>query len=496
MADPRSPLVARGLGTRFRWVPFVFLGLGVGASPLAAQRGDGAPLPVDHWAHAVLERLAAARLLGDDWVEGARPVSIATALAALRAAASREEGGPFSDLAAEALELFLEEYPIGEGAAAWRGSGVVIGSAAHDDGADEWRGAFLAPRVVVIPTDAVAIVYDGEARWGGGAGDRAGVDLVHHRALAGARLGPVRVVVGRQRWQFGTGTQSIVLGDAARHDAFDVALAEPADARWLGPLRASLLLRRIGGDRYGTSAALAAMRVAFAPHPAVQVNLSRTMVVAGEVDGRHVAPRDVVLMLFGKHTDFEDQVAAIGAEFRTRILGWPVEPYLEWGFTDTAGLDEDPAIVAGVFIPAVPGFPAASVRYEYAAFGAAARPPFLPCCHEPRSWYSHHRIRERYVDAEGRPLGHPLGGYGHEHRLEAAAWLDRGRARVAGALALREREPRNILHDQRPGPSSAGELDLDLRLGRSLTLESSVEYERGDEGWSMFEGRIAVRIVP
>lgn len=496
VTDACAHRTARGLGTLFRWVPFFFLGILLDALPLAAQSGGGAPLPVDHWAHAALERLAAARLLGEDWVEGARPISVGEAVAALRTAARNDDGGALHGFAAEALERLLEEYPVADGAEWWRGSGASVGYASRTDGDDAWHGAVLAPRIILIPADAAAIVYEAGLEWGGGAGERPSGDLVHHRVLAGARLGPVRVVAGRQRWQFGTGTQSIVLGDAAPHDAVGVALAEPAHVRWLGPLRASLLLRRIGGDRYGQSATLAAMRVAFVPHPAVQVNLSRTMVVAGTVEGKRVGPGDVVLMFFGKHTDFEDQVAAVGAQLRARILGRPVEPYLEWGFTDTAGLDEDPAVVAGVFVPVMPGFPEASLRYEYTAFGESARPPFLPCCHEPRSWYRHYMIRDRYVDGEGRPLGHPLGGYGHEHRVEGAAWLAQGRARMTGALVVREREAKNILHDVRPGRSTAGELAVTFHLRKSLTLRSSIEYERGTAGWSTLESWFGLLFLP
>ena len=80
------------------------------------------PLPPEHWAPAVLERLAAAGLLHGVWMPGTRPVPAAVAEAAFDTAAARTEatGSPLAAFAVSASERLAAELdPDGPRPTAW-----------------------------------------------------------------------------------------------------------------------------------------------------------------------------------------------------------------------------------------------------------------------------------------------------------------------------------------------------------------------------------------
>lgn len=101
--------------------------------------------------------------------------------------------------------------------------------------------------------------------------------------------------------------------------------------------------------------------------------------------------------------------------------------------------------------------------------------------------------RVAYADAAGTPLGHPLGGYGHEHRVEARAWPADARWRLRAAFAAIEREPGNLLYERKPGAGWSAAFGAAYRLGARVELEAAGQVERGRTGWR--EHRASVRLA-
>lgn len=459
------------------------------------------PLGTDHWAYPLLDRLGAAGMLGPHGVGGGRPLSVAAVASALRHAADQVDGGGRGDLAAlaeHALAQLLEEYPLAgqdsDRRTPARGIGrPSLGIGLLDAAAEEgdWRGAVVDARLVAAPIGNLAILYEPQLRFGVAESGSGRVDTETRRLIASTAWRGVRFYGGREYLDFAVGSGGgIVLSDAVAFDGLGLSVDEPIQVRWLGPVRGSLFLSRIGGDELGGRAYFGAMRFAFSPYPWVQAELNRTILLATEVTGERLGPGEFLQSLVGKHTAFEDQKASIGLRFLAEVAGWPVQPYVELGFEDTAGIDEDPGLVTGIHLPSLPGLPALSFRYEYAAFGGAARPFFGPG--QSRNWYRHARVRSRYVDSDGVPLGHPLGGYGYEHRFESGVWLSGSRVQLDVAAFARDREDRNILADLRPGKSVGGSIDVRFRARPGFEIAGQVHGEDGRAGWRERVARIGV----
>src|SRR5690606_34597427 len=112
-----------------------------------------------------------------------------------------------------------------------------------------------------------------------------------------------------------------------------------------------------------------------------------------------------------------------------------------------------------------------------------------------RGWYTHSRVRRAYLNANGDPYGHPLAGYGHEHRLEAHATLLDARLRLAAAVLTREREPDNRLWHVRPGRSHGGFVNASYRVSPRLRVEAGGLLESGERGWREAEARLGLRAL-
>lgn len=483
----------------------------VGRPVQAQHAGAGeaiAPLYSDHWAYAALERLAAAGWIEPGRIDGARPLPVGVVADALEEAAARASDGGRRDrdpisgdgdgdggepaglarFARMAWERFRREFPTNAPVA----GSIRIGYEERSSRDREWRGRVFEPTLVWSPAPWLGLSYAPEFHYGGFAGSEATGNGRLGHLNAATRWNRVWLFAGRGSLSFGTGASGgVTLSDAAIFDGVGIGLVEPLDVSVLGRVNGLVYVSRIGADEFGDASIFGAMRVSLTPAPWIQLHLNRTLLVARKNRGEVLGPEDVLFLLVGKHTLFEDQRASIGVRLRTNIAGWAVQPYLEWGFEDTAGIDEDPGVVVGLFAPAIPLLPEVSLRYEYTAFGEDAQ---LFGDFERRNWYRHSTgIRAQYVDIAGTPIGHPLGGYGYEHRVETGVWLDDARVRLDLAAFQRDRKPRNLLYDRRPGKSVGGTVDFVFMPVSGAEVVTTLRAEHGAAGWSTRQLGVALR---
>jgi hypothetical protein len=273
----------------------------------------------------------------------------------------------------------------------------------------------------------------------------------------------------------------------------------------LRPLRLPWLLRALGPTtvdvfaapvhdprRHPTNPGLLGMRVSVQPHPRVTLGATRGSLFGG--DSARTTPLRFVRMLAGVvHSQYENQVISLDARWRLpteRML--PATAYLEWGADDAAGaMDEEPARVMGVFVPALPGLPTAGAGLEYTYFKHSC------CGHGP--WYFNATLQGHWA-LHDRPLGHPLGGEGAEYALYLQADLLDARLRLEGRVFRADRSLRslevfggaNLFAPTRAGRSLGTELDAAWRLGSRFDARAQLTLEDG-AGWreQHLETRIA-----
>lgn len=495
MQESRRRRIGRGM------IAAAIAGIGLAAAPLAGQDEVAtAPVALEHWGYDALDRLAAAGLSTEGWAAGHRPQSAGAMLAALRAAAKRAAGrsSPLAGFARSSAERFAGEYPHAGGGrpGATSRRQIVVRAGGLGDAGDR-EAASVGVDLSASYGRHVALSYGSTMNVSADAAPSVGRPSV---TLVG-KLGSWWVSAGRQRMAFGPGTDGLVLSGSAAFDGVmfgtDGAVRLGGIGRWLGPLRATAMVSRLPADTLGAAAWFGAMRLTLAPHPRIRIGLNRTTVIGTEVRGSELTLRDVLSIAAGKHTDpnFEDQRASLDLAVLLGNHSWRLAPYVEWGIEDSAGAHlEDPALSAGAYLPYLPGVPALSLRYEYTAFGESARLCWF-CSARTTDWYRHGTVRSAYVGENGRLIGHRLGGYGHEHRLEADAWLHAHTARIRAVLIRRHREPRNLLYPNRPGDSHGAGVRASFRVTPALTLDADLRYERGEAGWDERAAWLGARYI-
>ncbi|MFO7894668.1 MAG: capsule assembly Wzi family protein [Longimicrobiales bacterium] len=474
------------------------------STPAAAQ----APIsvPSGHWVYPLLDRMAADGLLHGVWMAGRRPMDARAIGAALDTAAARAAGlGPaWAETAGEAAGWFRGEYGIDDDAGfrALPTAGLRAGDGPRTDP----TGAAVGARLLYRPAANVGLWADPTVELTGD-----GLELPTPRLGAAWRPGPFRIAGTYDTHRLGPGAGGgIVLHDRAALPWLDVALEEPVILPWLlrylGPFQISASASGIAADSLGPDVVFFTGEFRLQPFPWITLRLHQSAVVVEEVDGQGLSLNDIWLILQGSRSgiaaNFDDQKASMSASLRLRLADITVNPYAVWGWEDTWEIDEDPGTILGVWLPGLPvaGMPL-GLRYEYTAFGEAGMIiwPWTDGIWQHRSWYRHSRTRDRYVDGDGRLLGHPLGGYGTEHRLEIDAPLPSHGLLVRGALFTRERiagvtvnpnttPPRtqnysNLLYGEMPGRSWGGVLSGVLTAG-DIVVDGKLGIELGDDGWS------------
>jgi hypothetical protein len=239
----------------------------------------------------------------------------------------------------------------------------------------------------------------------------------------------------------------------------------------------------------------AVLRIAAHPAPWLQVGLSRAALVAGRFEGGSVpwdpkvygpdtasmSPGDVVGILLGRVTGFDDQVNAVDVRASLAGAGFPVMAYGELALEDKDRSWGDGAVLVGVLAAPRARFPLA-FRYEYAAIGDPAR--WCSWCDTlPAFWYNHARFQSGWRVGD-ELLGHPLGGYGLQHLLGATAFDPSLRLHLEVAGGRLRRDRWNLREGSRPGWATWVGGRFRVRWKQGVELRAEGAWEGGDAGWS------------
>jgi Capsule assembly protein Wzi len=458
-------------------------------------------LPPDHWAVRAAVR-AEALGLADNYLPAQNAVPRAVVFAALeRAAANAAERPGLEGLTGGWLARFREEFAeFGEDAAGDALLVPVNGRAAAGWADEEGRlspaiGYFVGARrdpepVPALSTprlDLAAGTGDGRhaAVWALGRWDERGVDLARWEAVVSA--GPVALSAGKQRVAYGWGEGgSVVLSDNAMPRVELQTLRPvhlPGFLRRFGGVALNTFVSRTGGRRHPDEPWLWGARLAFQPHRRLTFAINRASLFGGDEE---VTAERVLKMFLGviRGTSFENQVVSFEGRWRLPTDAFlPATAYLEWGADDGAGaLDEVPAHVAGILLPALPGLPEVAGGAEFARFAPVC------CGHGP--WYFNSSHPGNWARGT-RPLGHPLGGEGWEAAAYARADLLDARLRVHLRGFARDRSDEslatlgggNLYVPARTGGSTGFRAEAAYRFRPHAELRAAGRYESGD-GWS------------
>lgn len=475
-------------------------------------RAASAHLDPDHWAIAAAQRLAALGLAPEGFGWGERALSIHEVGRVLRTAAERAplEAPAYAALARDYLDRFNEEFGVPQRSDDGSGNGAVGGLTGSLDAGyslregrvlagigynnqDDWTGAIPASdvstsfagatlRLAAHPRFALEVAAEY---------DDPDVDIERAEVLASWRN--VAAWVGRRRMGFGPGAGGgIVLTGIEALDAVGLESLDPftlpGPLEHLGSIRIQAAFSRIrNGDRIRDPWFWVG-RVAIEPDARLQLGLTRAVMLGGEGNSAWTL-RSVFYSLIGKHAgemgEFDNQVLAFDVHYRPPVGVIPLLLYLEWGMDDSAGAFKDvPAIVAGVFVPSIPIFPAASLRLEHTIFDEA-------CCGNT-IWYRNWAFRGGWADA-GIPLGHPLGGHGREWQAEFRADLHEARVRMAVGALLRHRGDENLFAPQRAGDAVGVWLRGAVRASPRIEIFFAGAVERGEADWEERSLDVGVR---
>jgi hypothetical protein len=271
----------------------------------------------------------------------------------------------------------------------------------------------------------------------------------------------------------------MVLGDAVAWDGGGLSLARPLRLPLLGPVHLETVLAAADSNGQVPEPWFWLTRGTVEPLPRFTIGVTRAILFGDTAGGRAIDWGEFGKILIGLNSAHEraeeyvdNQVVAVDGRWRTPLAPVPLELYLTWGSEDSAGAWwKSPAIIGGLFVPAFPGMPSLSIGLEHAVFtGASGHGHF----------YAHGALADGWA-AEGRLIGHPLGGTGREWLLYGG--FDRG---VAGPFLewrafRRVRPPGNRLSPTRGGTAWGGALQgaYDVLPGVRLRADAALEAGTG-----------------
>jgi hypothetical protein len=327
-------------------------------------------------------------------------------------------------------------------------------------------------------------------------------------AAVGARVGPFDVWGGRQRVHHGAGrgggvvsgvgwTEEPLVRERSTHavNGGGIGLRSPfyfpGFLRFLGASRVEIVGGRTESVGDAEGAYVVFGRLTGQPFsPRFTLGLNRGALFGGT--GRAVTLRRLVGMTFGLYQEdddgvrsgFENQVLSGIARYRPPTERWlPLEFYLEWGADDMAGAVRDnPGIVAGLDMAAVPGVGGLSLTVEHARFVRGSTGPVRP-------WYVNFAYGGSWSDA-GRALAHPLGGSGWEWQLGGTYDRPALGFRATASAFTRGRHDLGMYFPDRDGRSRGGSAGARVLLRDQWLVSGFGSLESGD-GWR--EARVIVR---
>jgi hypothetical protein len=470
---------------------FIMCFLWLASLPVHAQqpnRAAGATiLPAEHWAHGVLERLAAARVGPPGSDPAAATITVADAAAQLLGAAgeaeARDQALQWQVLAW--LDRLRAEYPHAF-------ADVPVPLAARAEvavGATVHRKPLLARR----DSTSTALAPDTASALGG---LRAGLTLAERVQLeldvvasadgvqlreaygAGELLG-FGVWAGRRRTGFRTAAGGgVVVDRALAWDGAGVRLARPIRLPLLGPFRLETFLAAVDSNGSVPAPWLWSTRASASPGRGFTIAATRALLFGDTAGGRSIRWREVARMLVGANSlDAPDdpypdnQLVAVDGRFRLPTDPLPLELYFVWAVEDGAGAWWDsPAITGGIHVPTLPGAPAFAVGVEHSVFTGASGHGHL---------YDHFFLTGGWADQRVL-IGHPLGGTGREWLVRGSFDHDRGPA-IAARAFRRVRPLGNRLAPGRAGTSWGGSGEVSW-VHAPLRWSGRGAVELGD-GW-------------
>lgn len=467
------------------------------ASPAASP-----PLPATHWAVRAAAR-AEALGLTREYLPAQRSVPRAAVERALRAAAQRAAAisNPAVARMAEGwYARFVEEFPDGSNdvpgprllrawvAAGYQSRRVDVPAAAPVAGQTQLPNASdfagLAVAAEIGARVGPHLTLTARPVWDQQSARLDAVDLVLGRGAFGLSLGRGSVGYGVAR------SSGVVLSGGARIDHVELQTVRPVRLPSLlgalGPLAMHGFFGRFASKNdHAENPYILGARAALLPHPRLALSAQAAALFGGEHSPLPVNLSTIGRVLSGSvrgDANFENRIASLGLRYRLPTeRAVPLVLYTDWGTEDAAGgLDEAPGVIAGLNIPALPGFPQAEVGVERAWFG-------VRCCRVLR-WYNYGRL---YWGATERPLGHPLGGNGSEWAINVAADLRNARLRIAGEAFERDRSAETLYGPARAGRSRGGSAALRWRGSPRAEFELRAAGEQGEQ-W--FERLIEVGV--
>jgi Capsule assembly protein Wzi len=465
-------------------------------------------LPANHWAQDALRRLDGLGVLPrgfDVGIQTRATDEVAALFVDARDSALALHRPHIATLANTFLQRLAEEYP-GDVApvasatpAASRplGHGLVLTRAAIAGGYRRSTGLLAigtAYATAPVPdTLTAAGTADLAVRLGSHLAASVTADLRSggaelDAAYAVADLGSLALWAGRRSVGFGPGEDGGIVLSQTTFTGAGLVLVRPwlgpGPLRHLGPISFESFLSRIrNGDPtvgYGiTDPLIWGNHLSVSPARGLVIGATRVFLMGG----RNNDPARLsyfLNMLIGRYDKWHAETASVDARWRTPLKLLPLVAYIEWGMETASGAFLNvPARVIGVEIAAVPTVPWLGVGIE--------RTGFHPGCCGTGAWYGNWQFEGNWADA-GQPLGHPLGGTGHEYALHLSADPFAARLRLRAVAFTRNRGQDNLYAASRQGTSRGGWIRADLRLARHVGLEAEGYLERGS-GWD--EARVA-----
>jgi len=481
----------------------------------AALRRPSPYLSHAHWAARALARLNAAGLGPPGYDAGRRTPRLTEVAVAFEHAATNAADPALQQRAAWWLRLLQDEFglnPLTQPAAdtdlenarfdalsvaatASHAEGRIGTGIGYDEAPIEWSGTvplddetWAGAGIRAHGALARFIGFDAEV-------ETRSDDIAVTSAYGVVGAGLLMIWGGRRTLGFGAPVSgAIAIADGHSFDGGGIHLAAPIALPWifryLGPFDAEAFLTRAqNGDGVGvTDPWLGAMRISIAPHRRLSMGATRAIMFGGDNAAAVTASR-VWQTLLGDPSvngtgEWSNEVFGWNVTWRPPLGSVPLEVFFEHGFDDASGAYwRAPAIIAGAYMPFVPGLPALGLGAEYIYFSdASVKNPI---------WYRNYSLSGGWTH-ERRPLGHPIAGHGQGAYGHASLDLLAARLRLRAATWLFDRGDENLFAPERAGLAAGTQVDAAWRVMDRLEMSAGAAHEDG-AGWQETTARLQFR---